>query len=342
MRTFNVERLFSIGSFIIFQTCSAIIGLDLDVDGSFAASTLGSDWLNSSCLAGSYRDFRIDVSEADLMSNLLVDVSFIPGAASLNVVQPKALSANIFYDLIPVDRSESMMSQMTSPNGIYSLHIGPNELRSGRYFVSVQCGDEDAEFDVRSFLQPAEITDKEIVTVHFCPDATPMHHFIEYGLDDKVAGRDVKISLCLPDSLSTNLVLTTKVGSPPFREMSPSLTLSGNGSTHGSIQCIEYEMCSEQLRDDKIWAGVIGSGQCGSYNITMSIVTSTSCSPSRGEVTAAPNVIDFEMERVFRSSCDVNGWVDFRLKVIFCFPLLVLLAFTLILWRHLFFSETAD
>lgn len=290
------------------------MGLDLDVDGSFVASTLGKEWLTSSCLAGSYRDFRVDVSVADLMSNLMVDVSFIPVSSGL--VQPNALAASIFYDSIPADRSQSMMTQTSSSNGIYSLHVSPNELRSGRYFVSVQCGDEDASFDVRSFLQPAAITDAEIVTVNFCPDANPMHHFIQYGVDDKVAGRNVKVSLCRSDSVTTDLVLTTKVGSPPFRETSPSLSLNGNGSAHGSVQCIDYEMCSEQLSPDRIWAGVIGSGQCGSYNITMSIVSSALCSLSRGDDTSASNVIDFEMERVFRSSCDVNGWVDYRFKVI--------------------------
>ena len=124
-------------------------GLDITAEGAFHPEELhDGHWANSTCSAGSFRDLYIDVTEENAHDNLFVELVHVPDEGARKVVRLETLALMLFYEEIPSDRVTEQV-QASSPDGIYSLSINANELKKGRWFVSVRCDDlDDAAFGV--------------------------------------------------------------------------------------------------------------------------------------------------------------------------------------------------
>jgi len=116
-------------------------GLDLAADGSYQATELiDNAWKNLSCSPAGFRDFYIDATSANTHDNLFVEIVHI---AENKNVKLDALSVGMHFDVIPANRETGNIRRI-SPDGVYSLAINANEIKEGRYFISVQCNNLEA------------------------------------------------------------------------------------------------------------------------------------------------------------------------------------------------------
>lgn len=165
------------GIFIHGLDSSTYGGLNLSADGSYQATQLTeSVSVRASCRVGSFTDFYMDVEESHLHENLFMHAVYIPDASSPRVVDPSALSLHVYYARIPSDRSTDWV-RMSSPDGLYSWAIDANELKVGRYFISVKCGDlADADFTIVAVYQPSDIIEHTSREFTICGKETLYHH----------------------------------------------------------------------------------------------------------------------------------------------------------------------
>ena len=295
-------------------------GIDLDKDGSFQAVGLTDlHWNNASCSQSGFRDFYIDATSANMEDNLFVEVVHNPTAT--NDVQLQKLSIHLFFNEIPADRTTNIVKR-TSPTGIYSFAVNANEIREGRYYISVKCGDfEDANFGIIAKFDSAE-QQEGIIREHFICPKESLYHFIHVNESDITDEQyNVRFTLCAPSESLSKLTLVSKVHYPPLRRTEPQKLLSPAEANQTGISdtvCVTFDVCNSALEEGKIWAGVFGSGRCGYYNMTATFFgganhTDETCTPEAGgeyeEEVASPIVL----EQVYRGSCKPYEWVDYKL-----------------------------
>jgi len=87
-----------------------------------------------------------------------------------------------------------------------------------------------------------------------------------------------------------------------------------------NTSCVRYDVCNDALEAGYLWAGVFGSGLCGTYNISVDLKSNLNCTQERGTIVKVDNAVSLEMESVEQSSCEPYQWVDFVVSV-FCFYL---------------------
>ena len=145
-------------------------GLDIDADGSYHAVALTDGiFSNSTCSPGGYRDFYIDISEKDSENNLFMEAIYTPGYGDKNDVQLTPISMHLYFNEIPFDRVTESSHEL-SPDGVYSLAVNANEIKVGRYFISVQCGDlDDADFGVVAMFEDSHLEDRQTQHYMICP-----------------------------------------------------------------------------------------------------------------------------------------------------------------------------
>jgi len=307
-------------SMLILVSSNSLTGLQLDSSGSFIAQELPTnldedahEWLNSSCIAGSYRDFFIDVTESLEHFNMFVEVIHSPSSTQPQGVRPNALSLMIFYEEIPSDRKDSGLIVDSSPDGVYSLVVNANEIQIGKYFIVVKCGDLGAgttEFGVIVMFQDAELRVGSTRTFFICPDEI-LYYYVRLSGQNVSSSKSVHFTLCIPEDSSSHLTLVTRTSYPPLRAKTPMEIATGGSNT----SCVSYDVCNDALDAGNIWAGVFGSGLCGSFNISVDFETDINCTEDRGSEDNSESAIPLKLEHVDRSSCGPYQWVDFVVSV---------------------------
>ena len=187
-------------------------GLDLTAEGAYHPEELhDGTWANSTCSAGTFRDFYVDTSGENAHDNLFVELVHVPNDHAKKVVRLQSLALMLFYKEIPSDRSTEQI-QASSPDGVYSLAINANELKEGRWFVSVRCDDlTDASFGVVAKFESAELHEGEPHPYFICPQET-LYHYLNVSRDAiHHHDNNVRFSLCIPDDSQAELTITTKV-----------------------------------------------------------------------------------------------------------------------------------
>ena len=299
-------------------------GLALDADGSFNAAALSDGaFSNATCSPGGYRDFYIDASEENSHDNLFVEAIYAPRDSDVKDVKLAPISLHMYFDVIPSDRvTES--TERSSPDGVYSLAVNANEIKVGRYFVSVKCGDLDgAKFGVVAKFEGTLLEEEKTRQYSICPEET-LYHYLNVTSDEYEQGSHARFTLCMPlDSLS-KLTMVTKVQHPPLRRSEPMVTLAASdynsSDTSQETACATFEVCHDFLEIGPLWAGIFGSGLCGDYNLTATYFggnhDSDTCSRELGGTTSdGANVKALELEHVTRASCDPYEWVDFIVEL---------------------------
>ena len=299
-------------------------GLDLDADGSYHAVALTDGiFSNSTCSPGGYRDFYIDVSEKDSENNLFMEAIYTPGYGDTKDVQLTPISLHMYFNEIPFNRATES-TQGLSPDGVYSLAVNANEIKVGRYFISVKCGDlDDADFGVVAMFEDSHLEDRHTQHYMICPGET-LYHYLNVTSDEYDQHSHVRFTLCMPlDSLS-ELTMVTKVKYPPLRRSEPMVTLTANdynsSDPNAHAACAQFEVCHDSLEIGKVWAGIFGSGLCGEYNLTATYFggshDSETCSLEMGgEDSHAASVKSLKLEHVARASCEPYEWVDFGIEL---------------------------
>ena len=300
-------------------------GLALDADGSYNAVALTDGFFsNSTCSPGGYRDFYIDVSEEDAENNLFMEAIYTPpGLGGIKDVQLSPISLHVYFNKIPFDR-HTESSQSLSPDGVYSLVVNANEIKPGRYFISVQCGDlDDAKFAVVAKFEDSLLENRHTQHYLICPGETLYHH-LNVTQNEFNQYSHVRFTLCMPlDSLS-ELTMVTKIQDPPLRRSEPMVTLTANDynslDPNAHAACAQFEVCHDSLEIGKVWAGIFGSGLCGEYNLTATYFGGShdneTCSLEMGGADShAANVKSLKLEHVARASCEPYEWVDFGIKL---------------------------
>lgn len=128
----------------------------LTVEHAFSPKPLvDGQWVNETCTAGAFVDFYVDVDEAHTHDNLFLEVIH-DAPDSQRHIRPDSLSFLLYYAEIPHHRRSSQ-SVTESPDRTYSLAVNAHEIKTGRYFASVQCGAEDASFGVFAEFSHAEL-----------------------------------------------------------------------------------------------------------------------------------------------------------------------------------------
>jgi len=312
-------RLVFLSLMLTLVSSDILKGLELDASGSFMAQELpinlgedASHWLNSSCTAGSYRDFFIDVTQALEHFNMFAEVVHTPVPSEPQGVRPNALSMMIFYEEIPSDRHDSGLIQDTSSDGVYSLVVNANEIRIGRYFIVVKCGDlaPTTDFGVIVRFDDAELREGSTRSFFICPDEI-LYYYVSLSEHTVTSGESVHFTLCIPEDSLSHLTLVSRMSYPPLRAKTPMEIAIGGSNT----SCVRYDVCNDALHEGYVWAGVFGSGQCGAYNISVDFEPGSSCTEDRGVLDNSDGAIPLELEHVERSSCGPYQWVDFVVSV---------------------------
>ena len=124
-------------------------GLELTAEGAFHPAELSDGyWTNSSCSVGGYRDFYVDTEHDHAHDNLFIEAIALPSAGAKKEVRLDSLALMVFFGEIPSERTTELVHE-SSPDSVYSILINANEMKSGRWFVSVRCGDDvDVDFGV--------------------------------------------------------------------------------------------------------------------------------------------------------------------------------------------------
>mmetsp|Transcript_27646 Transcript_27646/g.80797 ORF Transcript_27646/g.80797 Transcript_27646/m.80797 type:complete len:198 (-) Transcript_27646:12-605(-) len=155
--------------------------LSLTTRGAYAPQELqNGHWLNATCTAGAFIDFFIDVDATHIHDNLFLEV-FHDAAASQRFVKPDSLRLSLFIDEIPADRKSDLWTAH-SPDRTYSLAVNAHEIVTGRYFASVQCGDEDASFGIFAEFAHAELNFSTVETSHICANEL-LYHMVNISED---------------------------------------------------------------------------------------------------------------------------------------------------------------
>ena len=303
---------------------SDFVGLELSADGSYNAVELSDGiFSNSTCSPGGYRDFYIDVKDEHSEENLFVEAIYAPREGDTKDVQLTPISLYMYFNEIPFDRvTES--SQHSSPDGLYSLAVNANEIKVGRYFISVQCGDLDyADFGVVAIFEDSHLEDRHTQHYMICPGET-LYHYLNVTSDEYDQHSHVRFTLCMPlDSLS-ELTLVTKVRYPPLRRSEPMVKLTANdynsSDPNAHAACAQFEVCRDSLEEGRVWAGIFGSGLCGEYNLTAAYFggshDSETCSLEMGGAEGSGSTErTLALEHVARASCEPFEWVDFGIEL---------------------------
>lgn len=82
-----------------------------------------------------------------------------------------SISLLVFEEEIPPDRISSLTST-SSPDRQYSVIINANELKDTRYYVSVLCGQDDANFGIFAEFEQAGLLFGSNETGHICRSET--------------------------------------------------------------------------------------------------------------------------------------------------------------------------
>jgi hypothetical protein len=202
--------------------------------------------------------------------------------------------------------------------------VNANEIKVGRYFISVKCGDlDDADFGVVAMFEDSHLEDRHTQHYMICPGET-LYHYLNVTSDEYDQHSHVRFTLCMPlDSLS-ELTMVTKVKYPPLRRSEPMVTLTANdynsSDPNAHAACAQFEVCHDSLEEGKVWAGIFGSGLCGEYNLTATYFggshDSETCSLEMGgEDSHAASVKSLKLEHVARASCEPYEWVDFGIEL---------------------------
>jgi len=298
-------------------------GLDLEADGSFQAVEMTDhQWKNASCSQGGFRDFYVDATAANLHDNLFVEIVHDP--TEKYDVKLHSLSMHLFFNEIPADRITENVLQ-SSPDGVYPLAVNANEIKEGRYFISVKCGDfEDANFGILANFDTAELQEGIPRPYSICSKET-LYHYLELSESDvKDKQYNVRFNLCAPSDSLSELAFVTKVNFPPLRKTEPQKLLSPSEAnetdiTDGSV-CVTFDVCNSALGEGKIWAGVFGGGLCGKYNMTATFFggvnyTDETCSTEMGGGSEENTASQILLEHVYRGSCKPFQWVDYELTL---------------------------
>ena len=122
--------------------------------------------MNDTCTAGAFVDFYVDVDEAHARDNLFLEVIH-DAPESQRHIRPDSISFRLYFEEIPEHRRSSL-EVTESPDRTYSLAVNAHEIEVGRYFASVQCGDEEASFGVFAEFSHAEVSLGGAESSHIC------------------------------------------------------------------------------------------------------------------------------------------------------------------------------
>jgi len=215
--------------------------------------------------------------------------------------------------------------------------INANEIKHGRYFVSVQCGndiDGSANFAVLAKFQSAELHDGEPHAYLICPNEL-LYQYLDLSASDVAVDHyNVRFKMCVPPESQSSLALVTRVHYPPLRRAEPIILFDASNTNVTSLTasteifedsdgnlCSNFDVCNSALEEGKVWAGVFGAGLCGEYNITASLFGGSladglTCETEVGGASLHDNdAIHLELEHVSRGSCDPYEWVDYELSL---------------------------
>ena len=226
----------------------------------------------------------------------------------------------VYFDEIPSDRETELYAD-SSPDGIYSYMVNANEIKEGRYYVSIQCSElDDADIAVLAKFEPSHLYDGKSEHFMICPKET-LYHYINLTKDESESKyKHVNFRLCIPYDSMSNLALVTKVHHPPLRRAEPMKLLDAsrkNASDNPLAPiCVDFDVCHDALESGHVWAGVFGSGLCGDYNLTATVFTSSTCTPEKGTQSAhGAEAHHLKLEHVVRGSCEPYEWVDYELHL---------------------------
>jgi hypothetical protein len=202
----------------------------------------------------------------------------------------------------------------SSPDGIYSLVVNANDLRTGTYYVVVKCGDisPTANFGIMARFEDAELEQGITRSFEICPGEI-LYHYLSLSDQNVSSGLSAHFTLCVPEESLSELTLVTRMSYPPLRAKTPMEIAIGGSNT----SCVTYDVCNDALEAGYLWAGVFGSGLCGTYNISVDLKSGLNCVEERGTTVKVDNAIPLEMESVERSSCGPYQWTDFVVSVFY-------------------------
>jgi hypothetical protein len=214
--------------------------------------------------------------------------------------------------------------------------VNANEIKKGRYFVSVKCGDDVdgvVNFGVLAKFQTAELHQGEPHSYLICAKEL-LYHYLDVSENDvQVEKYNVRFEICVPPKSQAILSLVTKVKYPPLRRSEPMVVMDASHAnltsaaatsvvedSEGNV-CASFEVCNNALEAGKAWAGVFGDGLCSEYNITASFFGGSlgdgeTCDVEVGGASLSENrATPFELEHVTHGSCDSYEWVDYEISL---------------------------
>jgi hypothetical protein len=146
------------------------------VDGSFGNTAdiqqLHSEVeLRSTCSAGAYQDFFVEIDAEHEHDNLIFEVTDID--ATTEGLAPTALDVR-GYDNGETPTANNHQSTRGSDNsgtsGVYSVAISSHDMKAGIYYISVGCRTSMIRFKIVAILLKSELTVGTVTHGEVCPD----------------------------------------------------------------------------------------------------------------------------------------------------------------------------
>ena len=216
------------------------------VKGTYKAEILPTHvWHPGYCqAAGVYLDFYIDVNEAHADDNLFIELVG-EHFNETRAILPNGVELRIYYDRIPIDRKSEWKSLWTT-DGEFSVALNSRDLRKGRYYISVKCGDilggGDLPFHFGLFAEfiHAEVTPGHPDLGDICRNEL-LYHYLPVTEDEVMERKDVEFTVCTPEGADSQLTILSKVHLPPIRIAAPMKHVNRGGG------CSSFKVCNSEL-----------------------------------------------------------------------------------------------